>query len=74
MLLKKLMKLLVSVLFFKIFTMTQAQIDLQTQLEQSSSDLTTHPQFNDSSVLFLETMDQTPTNTNPSNTTDQTEH
>ena len=54
--------------------MTQAQIDLQTQLEQSSSDLTTHPLFNDSSVLFLETMDQTPTNTNPTNTTDQAEH
>ena len=39
--------------------MTQAQVDLQTQLEQTSSDLTTHPLFNDSPVLSLENMDQT---------------
>ena len=54
--------------------MTQAQIDLQAQLEQTSSDLTTHPLFNDSPVLFLATMDQTQTNTNPTNTTEQAEH
>ena len=54
--------------------MTQAQKDLQTQLEQTSSDLTTHPLFNDSPVLFLGTMDQTQTNTNPTNTPEQAEH
>ena len=37
--------------------MTQAQIDLQTQLEQTSSDLTTQPLFNDSPILFLELFD-----------------
>ena len=54
--------------------MTQAQLDLQTQLEQTSSDLTTHPLFNDSPVLFFETLDQTQTNTNLPNTTEQAEH
>ena len=54
--------------------MTQAQIDLQTQLEQTSSYLTTHPLFKDSPVLFLENMDQTQTNTNPTNNTEQAEH
>ena len=54
--------------------MTQAQKDLQTQLEQTPSDLTTHPLFNDSPVVFLETMDQTQTNTNPTNNTEQAEH
>ena len=38
--------------------MKQAQLDLQNQLEQSSSDPTTQPLFNDSPVLFLETCDQ----------------
>ena len=54
--------------------MTQAQRDLQTQLEQTSSDLTTHPLFNDSPVLFLETLDPTQTNTNPTTNTEQAEH
>ena len=54
--------------------MTQAQIDLQTQLEQTSSDLTIHPLFNGSPVLFLENMDQIQTNTNPTNNTEQAEH
>ena len=54
--------------------MTQAQLDFQTQLEQTSSDLTTNPLFNDSLVLFLETMDQTQTNTNPTHTPEQAEH
>ena len=54
--------------------MTRAQIDLQTQLEQTSSDLTTYPLFNDSPVLSLETMDQTQSNTNLPNTTEQAEH
>ena len=60
--------------FSKVFTITQAQIDFQTQLEHTSSDLTTLPLFNDSPVLFLETMDQTQTKTNLPNTTEQTEH
>ena len=38
--------------------MTQAQLDLQNQLEQFSSDVTTQPLFNDSPVLFLESFDQ----------------
>ena len=32
--------------------MTQAQLDLQTQLRQFSSDLTTQLLFNDSPVIF----------------------
>ena len=38
--------------------MIQAQIDLQQQLEQASSDLTTQPLFNDSPAIFIETSDQ----------------
>ena len=37
--------------------MIQAQLDLQTQLEQTSSHLTTQP-LNDSLVLFLDAIDQ----------------
>ena len=40
--------------------MTQAQLDLhnlQTQLQQPSSDLTTQPLLNDSPTLFLEPLD-----------------
>ena len=43
--------------------MTQAQIDLQNQLEQASSDLTTRLLFNDSPVLSIDTSEQT--NTTP---------
>ena len=49
--------------------MTQAQIDPQTQLEQTSFDPTTYPIFNDSPVLFLKTLDQT--NTNNANVIEQ---
>ena len=52
------------------FTMTQAHRDLQ--LEPSSSDLTTQPLFNDSPVIFLETLDQV--NAHPSEQVEQTEH
>ena len=38
--------------------MTQAYLDLQKQLEQTSSDLTLQPLFNDSPVLFLESINQ----------------
>ena len=42
-------------------TMTQAQIDLQTQLEQATpTDLITRPLSNDSLVLYIETSEQTP--------------
>ena len=41
--------------------MTQAQIDLQTQLEQATpTDLITRPLSNDSPVLYIETFEQTP--------------
>ena len=35
--------------------MTQAQVDLQNQLEQATSDLTTRPLLNDSPVLYINT-------------------
>ena len=52
--------------------MTQAQIDLQTQLEQTTSDPTTPHIFDDSPVLFLEPLD--PITTNPSDQIEQAEH
>ena len=46
---------------FPLNTMTQAQIDLQTQLEQATpTDLITRPLSNDSPVLYIETSEQTP--------------
>ena len=50
--------------------MTEAHLDLH--LEPSSSDLTTEPLFNDSPVLFLETIDQV--NAHPSEQIEQIEH
>ena len=42
-------------------TMTQAQIDLQTQLEQATpTDLITRPLSNDSPVLYFDTSEKTP--------------
>ena len=38
----------------------QAHVDLQSQLEQSTADLTTRPLLNDSPVLYIETSEQTP--------------
>ena len=52
--------------------MTHAQLDLQNQLEQSSSDFSTQPLFNDSPVPFLETIDQV--NAHPSEQVEQTKH
>ena len=49
--------------------MTQAQIDLQKQLEQATADLTTRPLLNDSPVLYIDTSEQT-----PSNSFEQKEH
>ena len=50
--------------------MTQAHLDLQ--LEPSSADLTTQPRFNDSPIIFLETIDQV--NAQPSEEIEQREH
>ena len=52
--------------------MTQAQLDLQTQLDQTPSDLTTQPLFHDPPVLFLESIDQVHAHT--SEQIDQPEH
>ena len=52
--------------------MTQTQIDLQNQLKQTSSDLTTQPLYNDSPFLFLESIDEV--NAHPSEQIEQTEH
>ena len=51
--------------------MTEAQLDLQTQLEQTS-DRTTEPLFNDFLVLFLDPIDQVQSHT--SEPVEQTEH
>ena len=46
---------------FLLNTMTQAQVDLQNQLEQATSDLTTRPLLNDSPVLYIDTSEPIPT-------------
>ena len=51
--------------------MTQAHLDLHNQLEPSSSDQSTQPLFDDSPVLFLETIDQV--NAHHSEQVEQTE-
>ena len=52
--------------------MTQSELELQTQLEPTPSDLTTQPLFNDSPVLFLEPIDNVHART--SEQVEQTEH
>ena len=47
---------------FSFKKMTQAQDDLQNQLEQATTDLTTRPLLNDSPVLYIDTFEPTPTN------------
>ena len=59
--------------------MTQAQLDLQTQLDQNATNITTSPLFIDSPVLFLESVDQSTTTTHNTAThtyeqTEQVEH
>ena len=49
--------------------MTQAQIDLQKQLEQATADLRTRLLLNDSPVLYIDTSEPT-----PSNSLEQMEH
>ena len=46
---------------FLLNTMTQAQVDLQNQLEQATADLTTRPLQNDSPVLYIDTSEPIPT-------------
>ena len=41
--------------------MTQAQVDLQNQLEQATADLTTRPLLNGSPVLYIDTSELIPT-------------
>ena len=53
---------IVDVFSLIINKMTQAQIDLQNQLEQASADLTTRPFLNDSPVLYIDTSEPTPSN------------
>ena len=59
----------VTVDVFSLNTMTQAQLELQKQLEQATADLTTRPLLNDSPVLYIDTSEQT-----PSNSLEQMEH
>ena len=51
--------MIVDVFFNK---MTQAQLDLQRQLEQATADLTTRPLLNDSPVLYIDTSEPTSSN------------
>ena len=46
---------------FLFNTMTQAQVDLQNQLEQATADLTTRPVLEDSPVLYIDTSEPIPT-------------
>ena len=41
--------------------MTQAQVDLQNQIEQATADLTTRPLLHDSPVLYIDTSESIPT-------------
>ena len=42
-------------------TMTQAQVNIQNQLEQATADLTTRRLLNDSPVLYTDTSEPIPT-------------
>ena len=46
---------------FLLNTMTQAQVDLQNQLEQATADFTTTPLLNGSPVLYIDTSEPKPT-------------
>ena len=63
---KRQTKPLVSGLYSFIYSsnLTQAQLDLQDQLEPTTTDLITQPLFNNSPDLFLEAMDQDQPKTN----------
>ena len=55
-------------------TMTQAQVDLQNQLEQATADLTTRPLLNDSPVLYIDTSEPIPTTSLEQMERDKIEH
>ena len=55
-------------------TMTQAQVDLQNQLEQATADLTTRPLLKDFPVLFIDTSEPTPTTSLEQMEHEKTEH
>ena len=55
-------------------TVTQAQVDLQNQLEQATSDLTTRPLLNDSPVLYIDTSEPIPTTSLEQMEQDKLEH
>ena len=55
-------------------TMTQAQVDLQIQLEQATADLTTRPLLNDSPVLYIDTSEPIPTTSLEQMEQDKIEH
>ena len=60
--------------------MTQAQFDLQNQIdlqlhfEQDTADLTTRPLLNDSPVLYIDSSEPTPTNLLEQKEQDKREH
>ena len=54
--------------------MTQAQVDLQNQLEQATADLTTRPLLNDSPVLYIDTSEPKPTTSLEQMEHDKIEH
>ena len=54
--------------------MTQAQVDLQNQLEQATADLTTRHLLNDSPVLYIDTSEPIPTTSLEQIEQDKIEH
>ena len=56
-------------MFYSQTKMTQALLDLQKQLEQATTDLTTRRLLNDSPVLYIDTSEPT-----PSKSLEQMEH
>ena len=59
---------------FSLNKITQAQSDLQNQLEQATADLTTRPLLNDYPVLYIDTSEPTPTNSLEQMVQDKIEH
>ena len=55
-------------------TMTQAQVDLQNQLEQATADLTTRPLLNDSPVLYIDTSEPIPSTSLEQKDQEEIEH
>ena len=55
-------------------TMTQAQVDLQNQLEHATADLTTRPLLTDSPVLYIDTSEPISTTSLEQMEQDKIEH